>query len=110
MPDQTVNVTFDPKAKVQFTFDPDTVEMSGAGKIILKRRPQSATWTFTGGDVKKDPLNEFSSSVQGNGRELHIDDQFRDTVRTEYEYFVTVELDGEPFKSPDPVIVNDPGR
>jgi hypothetical protein len=48
--------------------------------------------------------------VQGNGRSLHIDDKFRDRARTEYEYTITVELDGERFESPDPVIVNDPGR
>jgi len=105
-----VNVTFDPTARPQFTFDPDSVPMSGAGKIILQRRGSSPTWTFTGGEVKKDTLNEFSSSVQGNGKSLHFDDQFRDRQRTEYEYTITVELDGERFESPDPKIVNDPGR
>jgi uncharacterized protein DUF1888 len=110
VPDQTVNVSFNPTADPQFTFDPDSVTMSGAGKIILQRRPPTERWTFTGGDVKNDTLNEFSSSVQGNGRSLHIDDKFRDRTRTEYEYTITVELNGERFESPDPVIVNDPGR
>ena len=109
MPDQTVRVTFDPNANPQFTFVPDESPMGAAGKIILNRTPGSANWKFTGGDVKEDPLDEFSSSVQGNGSSLHIDDQFKDTAETPYDYFVTVELNGTSYTSPDPVIVNDPG-
>lgn len=110
MPDQTVNVTFDPTAEPQFTFDPDSVTMTSAGKIICLRRPPSATWKFTGGDVKEDPLDEFSSSVQGNGSSLHIDDKFYDKTETPYDYYVTVVLNGTSYTSPDPVIVNDPGE
>lgn len=109
MPDQTVLVTFNPTANPQFTFVPDEVRMTAAGKIILNRSPGSATWKFTAGDVKNDLLDEFSSSVHGNGSSLHIDDQFKDTTKTPYDYFVTVELSGTSYTSPDPVIVNDPG-
>ena len=47
--------------------------------------------------------------MHGNGSSLHIDDQFKDTTKTPYDYFVTVELNGTSYTSPDPVIVNDPG-
>ena len=110
MPDQTVKVTFDPNANPQFTFDPPTdVTMTAAGKVIFNRVPGSANWKFTGGDVKKDPLDEFEGSVHGNGSSLHIDDQFKDTTKTGYDYYVTVELKGTTYTSPDPKIVNDPG-
>ena len=109
MPDQTVNVTFDPTATPKFTFDPDSVTMTAAGKIICLQRPSSATWKFTGGDVKEDTLNEFSSTVQGNGQSLHINDELKDTAKTPYDYYVTVVLNGTSYTSPDPVIVNDPG-
>ena len=109
MPDQTVNVTFSPTADPQFTFEPDPVRMTAAGKIIFQRRPESANWTFKDGVVKDDSQKQFSSSVQGQGRSLHMDDKFYDKVRTPHEYYVTVELDGRTFTSPDPVIVNDPG-
>ena len=110
MPDQTMKVMFDPGANPQFTFDPPPgdVTMTAAGKIIFNRSPGSATWKFTGGDVKRDLLDEFTPSVHGNGSSLHIDDQFKDVDRTEYEYFVTVELNGTSYTSPDPKIVNDP--
>ena len=108
MPDQTVDVTFSPTAKPQFSFDPESVTMTAAGKVIFHRRPQSAAWTFKNGTVKGDMLKEFSAAVQGNGTVLQIDDKFFDKTRTPYEYTVTVELDGVTFTSPDPVIVNDP--
>ena len=57
MPDQTVLVTFNPTANPQFTFVPDEVRMTAAGKIILNRSPGSATWKFTAGDVKNDLLD-----------------------------------------------------
>ena len=109
MPDQTVSVTFNPGANPQFTFAPDEVKMTAAGKVILNRSPGSANWKFTSGDVKNDVLNEFSSSVHGNGSSLHIDDEFKDPTKTAYDYFVTVELNGTSHTSPDPKIVNEPG-
>jgi hypothetical protein len=110
VPDQTVMVTFNPNANPQFTFDPPPgdVRMTAAGKIILNRSPGSANWKFTGGDVKEDPLDEFEGSVHGNGSSLHIDDRFKDKDRTEYDYYVMVQLDGTSYTSPDPKIVNDP--
>ncbi len=83
--------------------------MTARGKVIFHRRGASPTWTFTDGTVKDDTKKQFSARVQGQGRSLHIDDEFRDTVKTSYEYTVTVQLDGRSYTSPDPVIVNDPG-
>ena len=104
----TVGVSFDPKANPQFTFDNERVTMRAAGKILLIQRPASQRWTFRDAEVKDDTLNQFSSTVLGSGQSLHINDEFRDRILTEYSYNVTVELDGRTFTSPDPVIVNDP--
>lgn len=109
MPDQTVDVTFDPTADPQFTFTPDEVTMTAAGKVVFHRRPATATWLFTGGNVENDTQKEFSASVQGSGRSLQIDDQFKDTSKTLYKYTISVSLDGTGYTSPDPHIVNDPG-
>jgi hypothetical protein len=109
MPDQTVNVSFDPNANPQFTFDRQSVKMTAAGKVILLQNPASAPWTFTNAAVKGDTLNEFSPAVQGNGNSLQIGDAFLDRTETSYSYDVTVELNGVSYTSPDPQIVNDPG-
>jgi hypothetical protein len=112
VPDQNVDVTFDPTATPQFTFDCDAVRMTEAGKIILHRKPATAKWKFTDGSVKADPLNQFSFEPLGNGRLLVINDRCEDPPEEgakPYCYTVTVELDGAPVTSPDPVIVNDPG-
>jgi hypothetical protein len=109
VPDQTVNVTFSPTADPQFTFTPDEVTMTAAGKVIFQRRPPTATWLFSGGNVENDTQNEFSVSVQGNGRSLQIDDQFKDERKARYKYTISVQLDGTSYTSPDPHIVNDPG-
>jgi hypothetical protein len=109
MPDPNVDVTFNPDGKAQFTFDPPSVPMREKGKIIFHRRPQDAVWTFVEGIVKEDKLNQFSSEKVGNGKLLHIHDEFKDEVTTTYEYKVIVELGGVSYVSPDPVIVNEPG-
>ena len=107
--DQTVRVTFDPDATPQFTFDPESVRMTAAGKVVLAQHPASARWVFRGANVKDDTLHEFRPEVQGNGNALHIHDDFRDRTKKSYSYNVTVTLDGTTTTSPDPVIVNDPG-
>jgi hypothetical protein len=104
-----VNVSFDPNATPQFTFDPPSVTMTNAGKVVLNQSPASATWTFQGALVKDDTLDEFSETVLGNGNSLQINDAFRDRSSTPYSYDVTVALNGTSYTSPDPVIVNDPG-
>jgi hypothetical protein len=109
MPDQTVNVSFDPNATPQFTFDSQSVKMTDAGKVILVQNPASAPWTFQNAVVKGDTLDEFSPAVQGNGNSLQISDAFRDQTKKSYSYDVTVELNGTSYTSPDPEIVNDPG-
>jgi len=109
VPDQTVRVRFDPRATPKFTFDCETVRLTAAGKVILQRRPRSATWTFLVAKVKRDKLKQFSSTVPGNGRSLHINDEFKDRKTTSYSYNVTVKLGRRTYTSPDPVIVNDPG-
>ena len=105
----TVGVSFDPNANPQFTFDNERVTMREAGKIVLLQRPASPRWRFRDAEVKDDTLNQFSSTLLGNGSTILIDDAFRDRTVREYSYNVTVELDGATFRSPDPVIVNDPG-
>ena len=109
MPDQTVQVTFDPNASPQFTFTPQSVTMTGSGKVILQQYPSSASWTFEGAVVKDDTLNEFDAEVKGNGQTVQIADSFKDRTETGYSYDVTVELNGQTYTSPDPEIVNDPG-
>ncbi|HTK46694.1 MAG TPA: hypothetical protein VL328_01790 [Gemmatimonadaceae bacterium] len=108
-PDQTVRVTFDPDADPQFTFDPESVRMTAAGKVILEQHPASPRWVFRDATVKDDTLHEFRPEVQGSGNALHIHDEFRDRTRKSYSYNVTVALGGTTVTSPDPVIVNDPG-
>jgi hypothetical protein len=109
VPDQTVSVSFDPNANPQFTFNPSSVTLTAAGKVILTQSPASARWTFQNAVVKADTLNEFSSTVQGNGNSLQINDAFRDRSTTPYSYDVTVALNGTSYTSPDPVIVNETG-
>lgn len=109
MPDQTVQVTFDPAANPQFTFDQESVTMTEASKVILQRKPGNAQWDFVTAVVKGDTLNEFSATLPGQSGVLHINDAFRDTARTAYSYNVTVTLNAVETTSPDPEIVNDPG-
>ena len=109
MPDQTVEVIFSPTADPQFMFEPGKVIMTAAAKVIFQKRPGSAAWKFKDAHVKNDTLKEFSATVQGNGSSLHVDDKFYDKEKTPYGYNVTVELNGTTYRSPDPVIVNDPG-
>jgi hypothetical protein len=106
-----VHVTFDPQATPQFKFDKDKVEMKAAGKIKLQRAPNSNSkkWKFRGATVKDDRLNEFRTRLGGQGQFLDIMDDFLDEHITTYSYNITVELDGQTYTSPDPVIVNDPG-
>ena len=95
---------------VKFTFEPDEVTMKKKGKVIFHRHPRNAEWKFKGGIVKNDELNQFCSSVHGNGKNLHIDDELKDKgdpVR--YEYQIMVQQGKTIYESPDPVIVNDPG-
>jgi hypothetical protein len=111
MPDQTVQVTFDPNANPQFTFSPSSVTMTAAGKVILQS-PGSQSWLFVspGATVKNDTLNQFSASVQGGGQSVQIDDAMRNPrgTRTVYNYNATVSLNGTTYTSPDPDIVNEP--
>jgi len=109
MPDQTVQVTFDPNATPQFTFTPPSVTMTSSGNVILTQSPASASWTFDKAVVKDDTLDEFKATVLGNGQTVQIADSFKDRSETPYSYDVTVELNGTTYTSPDPSIVNDPG-
>lgn len=111
MPDQSVEVTFDPNANPQFTFVPDTVTMTKAGKIVFHRRPQDAPWTFQDAWVE-DRSDQFSVRIP-NGGLLHIRDRFTDPRKTSHKYTITVRFEWadhyRDYESPDPVIVNDPG-
>lgn len=111
MPDQTVQVTFDPNANPQFTFSPMSVRMTAAGKVILQSHG-SHEWRFVspGATVKNDTLNQFTASVQGNGQSVQINDAMKNPkgTRTVYNYNATVSLNGTTYTSPDPDIVNEP--
>ena len=111
MPDQSVEVTFDPNAEPQFTFVPETVTMTSAGKIVFHRRPQDAPWTFQSAWVE-DRSDQFEVRIP-NGGLLHLRDRFTDDRRTSHKYTVTVRFEFarhyRDYESPDPVIVNDPG-
>jgi hypothetical protein len=114
MPDQSVEVTFDPNANPQFTFVPDTVTMTKAGKIVIHRRPHDAPWTFRGAKVEDDgPPGQFSVSLHANDTMIHIRDEWTDGERESHKYTVTVRFEWNnhfrDYESPDPVIVNDPG-
>jgi hypothetical protein len=113
VPDQSVEVTFDPNANPQFTFVPDTVTMTKAGKVVLHRRPQDAPWTFQGAWVDDNTQGQFEAEVIGNGNLLHIRDAFIDSRKRYHKYTITVRFEWgnhyRDYESPDPVIVNDPG-
>jgi hypothetical protein len=114
MPDQNVDLTYDPSTTPPtWTFAPPSVTMTASGKVILHQAGSNATsWTFTGGNVKSDPLSQFSSTVQGNGTLLHINDAFKNqkgTPPATYPYYVIISANGVSVTSPDPDIVNDPG-
>ena len=111
MPDQNVDVTVDSSTTPPtFTFSPPSVTMTAAGKVILHRKPTQAAWTFVGGNVKNDTLGNFTTNVAGDGKTLTFNDALKDTVRTTYNYNVTILLNGSNVTSPDPDIVNDPGQ
>lgn len=110
MPDQTVKVTFDANAGVQFTFAPDSVTMSAAGKVILQQKAGQSGWTFVTAVVKNDTLNQFTSTTLPGGNMIHINDPVRDRARTSYSYKVTIQTASGPVTSPDPEIVNEPGN
>ena len=112
MPDQSVEVTFDPNAEPQFTFVPDVVTMTKAGKVVLHRRPNDAPWKFKDAYVKDNASGQFTVTVPSDGL-LRIRDKYTDGRKTYHSYTVTVEFEWndhtQEFESPDPVIVNDPG-
>lgn len=107
MPDQTVKVTFtSPDA---FTFEPEVVSMTAAGKIIMHRDPGTADWTFV--SVNELPSPEFTSSVDGNGRSATVNDAY--TSNGSSSYTVTVHDQGgnhtsqvPPTGTQPPMIVN----
>ncbi len=105
MPDQTVTVTFDPSATPQFTFTPDPVTMTAAGKIILNRAGGSS-WTFTGMSITSNDGQLGTPNVNPAGTSIQVNDAC--SLRNRYCYTVTVSLNGNSTTSPDPTIVNDP--
>jgi DP-EP family len=105
MPDQTVRVTFDEQAVDQFTFRPDSVKMTAAGKVIFNRDGK-ASWTFVGAVVKNDPQRQFTTSVNPGGEVMQVNDAYKQMGR--FKYNITVSKGGKTFTSPDPEIVNEP--
>jgi hypothetical protein len=70
MPDQTVKVAFTTPST--FTFDPQTTEMTAAGKVNFHRDPGSASWTFV--SINELPSPEYTWSVTGNGSGITVND------------------------------------
>lgn len=83
MPDQTVKVSF--TAPNSFTFDPQDVPMTAAGKIVMHQNPSSVDWTFV--SVNELPA-QFTSNVTGNGQGVTINDGH--TSNGSWHYTVTV--------------------
>ena len=112
MPNQSVEVTFDPNAEPQFTFVPDVVTMTKPGTVVFHRRPNDAPWKFKDAYVKDNASGQFTVTVPSDGL-LRIKDKWTDGRRTPHSYTVTVEFEWhdhlQEYESPDPVIVNDPG-
>jgi hypothetical protein len=92
----------------EFTFKPNSVRVKGGPKTVILIQDSPAAWEFVTGFVKDDTLHQFSSSVHGNGKVLHIDDALKDPDLEAYSYNITVKLGGQEYTSPDPHIVNDP--
>jgi hypothetical protein len=99
-PDQTVNVTFSPPES--WTFSPDDVKMTAAGKVILLRSGNQS-WSWVSASVKDDQYNQFTPQAP-NGAALPIQDDH--TENGSWSYTVTVELNGTSYTSPDPQITN----
>jgi hypothetical protein len=99
-PDQTVNVTFTPPES--WTFTPDDVKMTAAGKVILLRAG-GQPWSWVSATVKDDAAGQFHPQAP-NGAALDIQDEH--TENGSWSYTVTVNLGGEQFTSPDPQITN----
>ena len=112
MPNQSVEVSFDPNVEPQFTFFPERVTMTKQGTVVFHKRPNDAPWTFKDGKVEGNN-GQFEISVPGDGKVIHMRDKFTDGGKTEHKYTVTVTWEWnngfQDFESPDPVIVNDPG-
>lgn len=107
MPDQTVKVTF--TAPNTFTFVPETVAMTAAGKVVFHRDPGNAAWTFVSADQL--PTPEYTWSLTGNGSGLVVNDGH--TSNGASHYSVTVQdasgrhSSGEnPSGTAPPMIVN----
>jgi hypothetical protein len=94
MPDQTVQVSF--TAPATWTFDPPEVTMTGAGKIILQRKPGNATWRFVSATVIGN--GQFKATVNGNGSQVTIQDDH--TSNGTFVYGVTVDAGGTQYSSP----------
>lgn len=107
MPDQTVKVAF--TAPNTFTFDHQVTTMTAAGKVLLRRDPGNADWTFV--SVNGLPSPEYSWSVTGNGSGITINDAF--TSNGASPYTVTVHdrngdhtSEKQPIGTDPPVIMN----
>ncbi len=108
MPDQTVKVTF--IVPDVFTFDPPTAIMTAAGKINRHRHPGNADWMFV--SVNELPSPEYSSTITGNGSEVHINDAH--TSNGPSHYTVTVQdttgthtSNAVPTNTQPPMIMNE---
>jgi hypothetical protein len=111
-PDQTVRVTYDPSRPTPWSFEPETVRMTAAGRIILMQHPANQGWSFTGFAVTgkrgtpNPPSDEFTRDAgHSSPTQLTIQDAW--TTQGTYCYTVTISADGGSLTSPDPQIINE---
>ena len=115
MPDQTVKVTFTPPNASSWMFDPNPAHMSAAGKVKLRRDPQSPNWTFVSANGLP---TGYTWDLQGNGTGIDINDPHLPPLHVGVPFSVTVSYEGTTYTSPmagpaliaagpPPVIMND---
>jgi hypothetical protein len=108
MPD--VTVTYTPNAPQAFTFSPDTVRMTGAGTVVL-RRPAGVPWRFSAFDwcAPQPPPGAFTSTVTDDA--VTIQDTFDHGAQDNGHFGYTVAIQPSPGTpavwSPDPEVFND---
>jgi hypothetical protein len=109
--DKQVDVSFTPPD--QFVFTPPRTPMKEQGRITLERTPRGAAWKFVSAEVV-DGGPQFDPKLSGDGKFVTITNKHE--TLGEWEYAVTVELDGRRYPSraqhlaaatPPPVIQNE---
>jgi len=101
MPDQNVDVSYDPNGNPVWTISDPEVEMTEAGKIIFHRKPANATWTFV--RINGIP-SDWSQGAQGAN--YQVDDP-HDPLGS-WAYTITINYDGTEVTGPELLAKADP--